>query len=370
MTLAASPPPLAWYGSSFAYYDDEPEPGPPTDADRDAAAARARAERTAGFTPERFGPRPGGAERTAVVPGRFMPVHDGHRYLIEFASAHAGEVYIFVRVTPDDPVPWPVRQAWLTELFPRAHVAAIEDTPGLGMSEGRWTERILSEVHPDYVFAGENWAYALAGRLRARYVGVDRDIIPVSGTQIRADPWAYERYLPPPVRAWYTKRVCLIGPESSGKTTLARRLAAHYGTVWVPERLRSIPVGFPVQPVDVAWAAFGQQAAEDLLARRASRALICDTDILSARLWSDRLFGAAPQWLLDAAERPTADLYLLTSPDVPFVGPNISNQPSQRREFYHACRRELDRLSQPYFTLEGDQEQYFAAAVEAVDILL
>jgi NadR type nicotinamide-nucleotide adenylyltransferase len=365
VTLATDPPPLAWYGGSFAYYDDEPEP--PTDAERDAAADRARERRTAGFTPEQFGPAPGGGQRAGVVLGRFLPVHDGHRYLIEFAQAFAGRVHVFVRVQGDDPIPWEVRRDWLAELFPGVSVTAIEDGPRI--DESRWSELVLAEVKPDYVFAGEGWGPGLARRLGAQYVSVDREHVPVTGTQVRADPWAHERYLPPPVRAWYTRRVCLIGAESTGKTTLARRLAEHFGTTWAPERLRSHAVSAD-EPADVALVAFGQRAAQDALARRASRVLLCDTDQLSVRLWCERLFGIAPQWLVEAAGRPTADLHLLTAPDVPFNGPDERNRPAERRAFHDACERELTRLGWPFVILDGSYEERFARAVAAVDELL
>jgi HTH-type transcriptional repressor of NAD biosynthesis genes len=368
VTLAASPPPLAWYGSSFVYYD---EPEPPGPGNLDGAAERARAERLAASSQVRLGHRPGGPADTGVVLGRFLPVHDGHRYLVEFARAHVAHVanlHIFVRLAPGDPVPWKVRLEWLTELFPGAKVAAVEDGPDGGVDEERWAEQIRSRVRPRYVFAGEDYGPRLAQRLDARFVRVDRQAIPVSGTQVRADPWACEQHLPPPVRAWYARRVCLIGPESTGKTTLAERLAAHYGTVWVPERLRT--AGGDLRGADVSLVAHGQQATEDALARRASRVLICDTDLLSVRLWSERLFGATPDWLRKAADSPTADLHLLTAPDLPFVGPDERNEPAERREFHAACERELVRLGRPYVTIEGSPEQRFARAVAAVDDLL
>jgi HTH-type transcriptional repressor of NAD biosynthesis genes len=360
---AAAPPPLAWYGASFAYFD---EPAPPAEAALDTAAERARADRRAGFSPEQFGPRPGGGDRSGVVLGRFLPVHDGHRYLIEFARAHAPALHVFVRVGPDDPVPWPVRRDWLGELFPGVIVAPIEDGPGV--DEPRWTAEILTRVRPGYLFAGEDYGPRLAQRLGARFVPVDRSAIPVSGTRVRADPWAWERHLPPPVRAWYTRRVCVIGAESTGKTTLAAQLARHYGTVWVPERLRA--AGPALTAADLSLAAHGQQVAEDLLARRASRVLICDTGLLSVRLWSERLFGAAPDWLAEAAGSAGADLYLLTAADLPFTGADARNTPAERREFHAACERELVRLGRPYVMIAGDRDERLARAVEAVDALL
>ncbi|WP_433040518.1 AAA family ATPase [Dactylosporangium sp. CS-033363] len=359
MTIAASPPPIAWYGGSFVYYEDEPEPVP-TDADLDAAAAKARERRLA--TPEQFGPEPDPQLRTGVVLGRFLPVHEGHRYLVEFAQAHAERVHIFVRIAEDDPIPWEVRRHWMAELFPGVPVTAIDG------GQDEWVPRILAEVNPDYLFSAEPWGPGFAAKLGARFVGVDRLAVPVSGTAVRNGPWDYERYLPPPVRAWYARRICLIGAESTGKTTLARDLARKFGTVWVPERLRTLSPGFG--PADLALAAHGQRAAEEALARRASVALFCDTDLLAVRLWSERLFGSAPDWLVEASNQQTPHLYLLCAPDVAYVGDEQRNTPAERRAFHEACERELNRLGREYVLLDGDFDRRFDRAVEAVRDLL
>jgi HTH-type transcriptional regulator, transcriptional repressor of NAD biosynthesis genes len=357
MVLVGPPPPLAWYGSSFAYYD------PPTPDELDAAAAKAREERIAAFSPEQFGSRPEGAG-SGVVLGRFLPVHEGHRYLLEFARARVAELHVFVRVTEGDPVPWTVRRQWLEELSPGVTVTPIEASPG-----DEWIERILARVRPDFLFSGETDAIHVADRLGARLVAVDRREIPISGLQIRDNPWAYERFLPPPVRAWYAYRVCLIGPESTGKTAIASGLAAHFGTVHVREKLRSATTSV-LGPAELAQAAHDQQVAEDLLARRASRVLFCDTDLLSVRLWSERLFGASPDWVRDQTENKGADLYLLTLPDVPFTGPEALDRPAERRRFAEDCERELVRLGRRFVTIEGRHEERFARAVAAVEALL
>ncbi|MFI5907482.1 AAA family ATPase [Dactylosporangium sp. NPDC051541] len=358
MTAAITPPPIAWYGGSFAYYDEDATPPAPSAEELDAAAERARHERLEGFAAEQFGDGPGGESRTAVVLGRFLPVHDGHRYLIEFARAHAGRVHVFVRVGGDDPIPWEVRRGWLAELFPDVVATAIDDEPE------RWADRITAEVKPDYLVSGDPSGPGMAARLGATLVPVDRHVLPVSGTGVRKSPWDFEGFLPPPVRAWYVGRVCLIGAESTGKTSLAERLARHYGTVWVPERLREL--GPDISPATLALAAQGQGAAEELLARRAHRLLFADTDLLAVRLWSERRFGSAPAWL----EQPKSPhVYLLCAPDHPFSGDDQRNTPAERRAFHETIEAELVRLGRPYVTLEGDEEQRFARAVEAVDDL-
>jgi NadR type nicotinamide-nucleotide adenylyltransferase len=360
VTAAASPPPIAWYGGSFAYYDDEPAPGP-TEEELDAAAERARQQRQAGFTPEQFGPPPGPREGTGVVLGRFLPVHDGHRYLIEYARAHVTRVHVFVRVRPDDPVPWPMRRAWLAELFPDVAVTAIEE------EREHWPERILAEVRPDYMFGGEPGGPSFAQVIGAEFIPVDRRFA-VSGTGVRRAPWDFERYLPPPVRAWYAGRVCLIGAESTGKSHLANDLAQRYDTVWVAERLREL--GLEITPASLALAAHGQATGEDLLARRARRLLFCDTDVLAVRLWSERLFGTAPAWLVEAAERRSPHLYLLCAPDIPYTGDERYNTPAERRAFHATVEGELVRLGRPYVVLEGEYHERIARASEAVDDLL
>ncbi len=360
--------PLAWYGSSFAYHDGEP----PTDAELDAAAAQAKAGRLVGFSPEQFEAEPGGGDHTGVVLGRFLPMHDGHRYLIEYAKAFAARIHVFVRVGPNDPVPFPVRRDWLTELFPDVTVVPVHDLPVISTridSARHWTRQILAHVRPDYLFAGEVYGPDLARSLDARLVLVDRYAIPVSGTKVRADPWRWERFLPPPVRAWYVRRVCLIGAEATGKTLYSSRLAEHYGTVRVPEYAGTLS---SLGAADVSRVAHAQRTAEDLLARRASRVLFCDTDLLTVRLWSERRFDTAPEWLRAASESRAADLYLVTAPEPHrrFPGEDARNTPAERAAFHARCQEELTRLGRPYVVVSGTYEERMATAVEAVDALL
>lgn len=361
-----APAPLAWYGSSFAYY----EPDPPTTEELDAAAEAARTGRLSAFRPEDFGPSPGGGDTTGVVLGRFLPVHDGHRYLIETARSYAARVSVFVRVSDGDPIPWPVRRGWLADLFPDVTVVPVDDGPP--DLHQRWTEQIRAHGKPDFVFSGETYGPALAHRLDALHVPVDRRAVPVSGTAVRADPWRWERHLPRCVRTWYLRRVCLIGPESSGKSRLAERLAEHYRTVHVPEFARTL-LGDPRSdwaPSMVAPIAKGQQTAQTLLAGRASRLLVCDTDLLAVRLWSERLFDAAPDWVRAASAGGDIDLYLLTAPDLPFVGYASLDRPAERVAFHARCEEELERLGRAWVPVAGSHEERFARAVEAIDALL
>jgi hypothetical protein len=126
-----------------------------------------------------------------------------------------------------------------------------------------------------------------------------------SADAIRADPLANWRFIPACVRPYFVKRVCLFGPESTGKSTLARDLAAHFETVHLAEFARGLlePKCGVCDPTDIPLIARGQIAAEDALARRANKLLFCDTDVLTTTIWSDVLFGECPASIRELAAR-------------------------------------------------------------------
>ena len=115
------------------------------------------------------------------------------------------------------------------------------------------------------------------------------------------------------------KRVVLIGAEATGKTTLAERLATHYETVWVPEYLRAFveEKGALPEPGDTLLIAQGHRAQEEVLAPRAHRLLVYDTDLISTCVYSRYYFDACPARVERWSYERSADLYLLTDTDLP-----------------------------------------------------
>ncbi|MCK4867652.1 MAG: AAA family ATPase, partial [Alphaproteobacteria bacterium] len=176
--------------------------------------------------------------------GKFLPPHDGHVFLCDFARAYCDELTILVCTLEDDPIPGALRFQWMRELFPDCRVLHLaEDVPQEPADHPEFWDiwrGIVQRFHRepiDFVFASEDYGNRLAAEVGARFVPVDipREAVPVSGEAIRADPFANWRYIPPPVRPYFAKKICIFGPESTGKTTLARDLAARLETVHVPE---------------------------------------------------------------------------------------------------------------------------------------
>jgi HTH-type transcriptional repressor of NAD biosynthesis genes len=173
------------------------------------------------------------------------------------------------------------------------------------------------------------------------------------------------------------KRIVVFGTESTGKTTLAQKLAVHFRAPWSPEFVREYwdTHGGKIGPEDLDAIARGQVANEDTAMRRASRVLFCDTDLLTCTLWDDLLFpGACPVWAREAAEQRARDtaLFLLCEADVPFA-------PDPQRCFPDADGRAgaaaiwqvaLASRGLPFVAIRGDWPRREKTAIAAVEKIL
>ncbi len=318
---------------------------------------------------------------TGLVLGKFLPPHLGHVYLCEFARGYVDDLSVVVGTLKREPIPGALRHRWMTELVPGARVLHLDEELPQDPSEHPdfwrlWKDALLRilPAKPDFVFASEPYGKPLAEVLGGTFVPVDlaRSAVPVSGTKIREDPLRCWDYLPRCVRPYFAKRVCVFGPESTGKSTLARELAARFRTVWVPEYARTHleAQGGTIGPDDIPKIARGQRAAEDALARDANRLLVLDTDLLETTVWAEVLFGACPDWIREEAARRPSDLTLLMDVDVPWVADAVRYLPEERKSFFERCRRALEEAGRRTVVLSGSWEQRLADAVAAVEPLL
>ena len=174
------------------------------------------------------------------------------------------------------------------------------------------------------------------------------------------------------------RRVVILGPESTGKSTLAADLASHYATSWAPEYLRTFvqkKVPAPGRPVveigEMRAIVDGQIAAEDRALRRAKRVVFFDTNPLQSIVYYEHYFGRRrPAWLEDLLSRRTYDFYLLLDVDVPWVQDDQRDRPRFRRGLYRLFSAALDERNAPFVRVFGTWPQRRARAVRAVDRLL
>jgi HTH-type transcriptional regulator, transcriptional repressor of NAD biosynthesis genes len=319
--------------------------------------------------------------RSGLVLGKFMPPHLGHAYLVDFAQNYVERVTVVVGTLEREPIPGDLRYAWMKELFPRANVVHLAEELPQEPSEhpdfwALW-QASLKRVHPeplDFVFASEPYGFKLAEVLGAEFVPVDiaRSLVPVTGSAVREDPLGHWRYIPPCVRPYFVKRVCLFGPESTGKSILAKRLAEHYETVYAEEYARPLlalkdnACGYG----DIERIGRGQWASEEALARQANRVLISDTDMLTTSIWSEALFGKCPSWLKEEAARRRYDLTLLCDIDSPWHDDGTRFFPDDREGFMRRCLKALGDGGRHYVKIGGTWDERFEGACEAIDALL
>lgn len=311
---------------------------------------------------------------SGLIADRFLLPDRQQRFTIDFARAYADEVTVVVCGRSSDAISLQGRAAWIREQFPDVAVLhAGVDPPhapaGDPPARNPWIERIAASLGPrrfDLLFAVDASDRSLADRVGAQFVPCFPNAallhVPVSVPGLDA---------PSPPAAMPPKRVCLFGPESTGKSTLARQLAGHYGTVHVPEYVRGYldAIGSTGTAQDVPWIARGQRAAERAGAAQADRILICDTNLATIALWSDVLFGATPGWIRDEAARNTYDVWLLTDIDVPFE-PDPQRcfpEPARRAWFMDECLRTLDRLGVAPVLLRGSSAARLSLACAAID---
>jgi len=217
----------------------------------------------------------------------------------------------------------------------------------------------------------------------SRHVMVDRDraAFPISATQIRSSPLDHLDWLEPCVRAYFVRRVVLIGAESTGKTTLAQALAERYGTVWVPEFGREYwerkVAGLAMDGPLPAWSsdefrviAAEQQRREDEAARHANRVLICDTNAFATGTWHERYLGHRDPAVDAIGTLDRVDLYLLTEPDFPFVQDGWRDGESIRDWMHARFAEQLHASPTPVVRLRGPLDDRIAQASTAINALL
>jgi HTH-type transcriptional repressor of NAD biosynthesis genes len=314
-----------------------------------------------------------------VVIGKFYPPHRGHQLLIDTALAQAREVTVIVCGKPGDSISGELRAKWLAEIHPAAKVMLIDDRYDAN-DTAVWAANTIDWLGgaPDVVFTSEDYGEPYAKAMGCAHVLVDRArrSVPCSGTAIRRDPWRHWEYLAPPVRAWFALRVCVLGAESTGTTTLAAALAEHYETEWVAEYGREVSE-VKQQREEENWSsdefvaiAAEQNRREEEAARRANRVLICDTNSFATRLWHRRYMGFESDAVAEEAAKARVHFYLLTGDEIPFVQDGLRDGEYIRHAMHRWFEEALVKQAVPWRLVRGSHEERMRQATLAIDAML
>jgi HTH-type transcriptional regulator, transcriptional repressor of NAD biosynthesis genes len=343
--------------------------------------------------------------RRGLIVGKFCPLHRGHESVILRAIDCCDEVIVISYTKPEFAgCGRATRAAWIKDLFPSVTALVIDDAalrqicralaipaaPEVPHNDASdtvhrdfvgWLCLAVLQKTVDAVFTSEGYGDGFAAALSAYFqvhaqtdtavhhesVDQSRRVVQISGTMIRADVHACRQFLAPQVYTSFVQRICILGGESSGKTTLARSLAERLGTVWAEEYGRELwerkngKLGYE----DMLRIARAQVAREAALSAQARRWLFCDTSPLTTLFYSLALFGRASPGLRRQASR-SYDRVFLCAPDFPFVQDGTRRDPAFRDAQHKWYVEQLGQRGVKFSVLSGSVDARVASAVAAL----
>jgi NadR type nicotinamide-nucleotide adenylyltransferase len=165
------------------------------------------------------------------------------------------------------------------------------------------------------------------------------------------------------------KKIAIVGPESTGKSTLAEALAQHYQTVWVPEYARGYlsKLGREYDQSDLIKIAHGQLRLEDEWINDANRFLFCDTNLVVIKIWSEFKYGTCAPEILQRMQERKYDLHLLTNIDLPWEADPQREHPDKRMELFNLYETELKNQKLPFIVIHGQQHERLQHAINGID---
>lgn len=320
---------------------------------------------------------------TGLVIGKFMPPTVGHMALLDTAYEMCGndlDIAICVNETMHEKIGF--RLEAIQSRYKRGKLLyhklpeemPLESTWAMLKFKYNWfncLSSLFKRTTYDYVFASESYGKWLADYFRAEFIPLDRQSNAISATIVRQNVFSAWDKLMPEFRQLIVPRVVVAGPESTGKTTLARNLAVCFNTVWVPEWARTYlehkEDKFP-RPENYELFLKVQSANEDALAKQANRVLICDSDakttVLYAHVLSDIPYHKYHNYSVTRGHKH--ELILMCHPDVPYVKDDLRYNEIER---VTTVQQHVDMYNPEYqkiVNITGDWNGRFTKAVVAI----
>lgn len=318
--------------------------------------------------------------KKGFVLGKFLPPHAGHQHLVRSAMAQTEELTVLVCTIRKEPIPGYLRYQWMCHLFPDTRIVHVTDeVPSYPHEhpdfEEIWTALLKREVPGTEVFfSSEDYGEDVARWLSIAHVLIDKERIafPVSGTHVRDEAFNYWEFIPEVVRPYFVKRIVLTGPESTGKTTMAEKLARYFETNRVQEYGRDYFVEYKgIHDIsDLSRIAEGQVRLEEEALAHANKLLFCDTDLIVTQVWSEIYFKHCPQDVIDLSHTRRYDLHLLMDIDIPWEDDGTREFPQLRDWHFRRLKEELDHRKLPYVIISGNYEERLQACIRAVREIL
>jgi NadR type nicotinamide-nucleotide adenylyltransferase len=310
---------------------------------------------------------------TGLTLGKYAPLHAGHQHVIETAISNTEHVVVLIYDCPETTnVPLQIRAKWIKDIYPNVEVIEawdapkeVGDTPKAMKLQEDYILEILNGKPITHFFCSEFYGDHVSKALSAKNCLVDeaRTKIPISGTEIRSNPYQCREYLSPRVYKDLIVNVVFLGAPSTGKTTLARSLASEYVTVWMPEYGREyweknqIDRRLTLHQLDEIAIGHIQREEQNIL--EANQYLFTDTNALTTLLFSLYYHDKANPKLYELAAKSSSryDLVFLCEDDIPFDDTWDRSGELNRKIFQDKITSELITRKIPFFRLNGSLEE-------------
>lgn len=291
-----------------------------------------------------------------VTVGKFMPPHKGHELMIDFGSNLLGEMHVICAGNHDDFIDVNTRFGWLTQHYKSWDNVTIHkmydnipmgdiDEHGTVTDPEFWIKwcKAFNRYVPNATHFVSSDLYGLkaAQELGIKWLPVDpdRETVPISGTMIRKDPMKHINYMMDEAKVNYVKKVVIVGPESTGKSTLVKDLAKLHNTVGVHEYGRTVStlLDHEIGTQDFFDILDGQQALVRCSLWNANKVLFVDTEAYTTYLYAKTYLGEEMEEIAVEAYEEEFDLYVLLAPSIPWVndGTRVVPSLSDRQKFYN-----------------------------------
>ncbi|HMP99864.1 MAG TPA: ATP-binding protein [Cyclobacteriaceae bacterium] len=167
------------------------------------------------------------------------------------------------------------------------------------------------------------------------------------------------------------KRIAIVGPECTGKSTLSAELAQHFNSRWVPEFARTYleNLNRPYIQSDLLEIAKGQLSWEEEQVAHANRFLFCDTNLLVIKIWSEFKYQSTDQEILKLWQSKNYALHLLTDIDIPWEDDPQREHPEKRAQLFEIYREHLLKENISYIHIKGSKTERLQEAIRAIEKL-
>jgi HTH-type transcriptional repressor of NAD biosynthesis genes len=321
----------------------------------------------------------------ALVFGKFMPFHYGHKALIDFALRHCERLTVLVCASDQEALSGTLRSEWIRETYVDEVAVQVQvfeykesdlpNTSETSVAVAYIWANVFRQLLPSVslVITSEPYGALVAQRLGIHHLDFDisRTQVPVSASAIRADLRQSWAYLPTSVQRHYRRTVALLGTESTGKTTLTQQLAKHFGATCVLETARElIADSTEFSRADLFLVATEHARRIEEIQPSAGPLLLLDTDIHITQSYAHFAANEFLQLPPEVYALNRADLYLYLLPDVPFVQDGTRLSVTERQRLHEVHQQTLAYFGIIYQEIGGTWPERFSKAVELIENLL